>query len=278
MKTLQWWCVAQGEPWSWSWQAYPGVWLVVIGIALLGRRLHRLDDGPAAGPGGTGKRRARGVAWIAGTLLLWAALDWPVGPLGASYLASVHVAQFLMVGLVAPALLLLGVPASSWRRLGERRRTVAVLRDLTHPLAATLIYNAGMTLTHWPAVVDGLRVSQLGSFALDAVWLACGLVFWWPLIAPVPAHRSFQPVFRMGYLFVNGVLLTPPALMLLFSRSPLYAVYELAPPIRSSPVIWDQQLAGALMKLGSAVIMGVAIVFVVRGWIAREGAFERGRA
>ena len=24
---MQWWCAAQGVPWAWRWQAYPGVWL-----------------------------------------------------------------------------------------------------------------------------------------------------------------------------------------------------------------------------------------------------------
>lgn len=264
---LQWWCAAQGEPWTWSWQPYPGVWLVVAAVLALGWWLGRFRVEDASGEGDPRWGRA---AWIAGVVLLWLALDWPLGPLGASYLASVHMVQYLMVGLVAPALFLLGVPPGAWEALRRHRKVTAFLRDVANPLAAMVFFNVGMTLSHWPSVVDGLRVSQLGSFGLDLLWIVCGLIFWWPLVAPVPGFRRFHPVFKVGYLFVNGVVLTPPALMLLFSEHPLYAVYELAPPITFQPVIWDQQLAGAIMKIGSAVIMGVGICFVAWRWYLDE--------
>ena len=29
---MQWWCAAQGVPWRWAWQAYPGVWLFALAL------------------------------------------------------------------------------------------------------------------------------------------------------------------------------------------------------------------------------------------------------
>ena len=31
---MQWWCAALGIPWTWSWRAYPGVWLLIALIAM----------------------------------------------------------------------------------------------------------------------------------------------------------------------------------------------------------------------------------------------------
>ncbi|HSG47188.1 MAG TPA: hypothetical protein VLA43_05140, partial [Longimicrobiales bacterium] len=80
---MQWWCAAQGVPWTWRWQAYPGVWLFVLALAggyrLLRGRFPETD-------------RPRFRAWMfgLGVTALWIALDWPVGALGAGYLASLH--------------------------------------------------------------------------------------------------------------------------------------------------------------------------------------------
>src|SRR5262245_34221718 len=38
----------------------------------------------------------------AGAVLLWLTLDWPVGPLGTGYLASVHPLQFISLAMVVP--------------------------------------------------------------------------------------------------------------------------------------------------------------------------------
>jgi len=31
---LQWWCSATGIAWTWSWRAYPGVWIMILVLGL----------------------------------------------------------------------------------------------------------------------------------------------------------------------------------------------------------------------------------------------------
>ncbi len=253
---MQWWCFSQGaSAWSWEWQAYPGVWLFGIAMAVGYARWSGLPPT---------HRRAR--RFHSGVLLLWIAFDWPLGPLGASYLASAHMVQFLLAGLIAPALLLLGLPPAFFERLRARPRAVAVLSDLTHPIAAFMVYNVAMTVTHWPGVVDFLMATQPGMFALDMTWLAAGLVFWWPLLCPVPDRSGFHPLAKVAYLGVNGILIRPPFAMMVFSEFPVYATYELAPPIPGTTALGDQQMAGAVMKVGQGWVMGVALGIVFYRW------------
>src|SRR5690606_22366096 len=74
---------------------------------------------------------ARAAAFGAAVACLWLVLDWPVGALGAGYLASVHMVQFLVIVLAVPPLLLYGVPAQAYRRLPPR--VIAALRPRTRP-------------------------------------------------------------------------------------------------------------------------------------------------
>jgi len=268
---IQWWCFAQQEAWSWSWRPLIGVW-VAIGLLVIAYRRLLSAAGTEAEPERT--RRYRRAAFVWALFLLWASLDWPLGPLGASYLASVHMVQFLAVGVAAPALLLLAVPRHAYATLEKRPRVVGVLRTVTQPLAAFFVFNVVMTASHWPGVVDGLMRTQSGSFLLDLAWLVSGLVYWWPLIAPVPVRPDFHPLGKIAYLALNAFLIRPPFAMMIFSPSPIYSIYELAPPTWRDP-LYDQQLAGAIMKIGLAWIMFSGVVVVFQRWRRAEPGLPR---
>jgi len=260
---MQWWCSAQTVAWEWSWQAYPGVWAFIVLLLLAYPALRSVEGDTAPG-------RGRTTSYIVGVLCLWAALDWPLGALGAGYLASAHMVQFLLIALVAPPLLLYGLPGSVYRRIGERVHLLKALRVLTHPLVAIAVFNIVLLTTHWPSVVDTLMVTQPGSFLLDMAWLCSGLVLWWPLVAPVPERPGFTHMYRVGYLILATILNTPAFALLTFSELPLYATYELAPPVSGISTRVDQQVAGLLMKIGGAGIFWTAITVLFVRWYLEE--------
>jgi len=264
---MTWWCSARGTAWDWTWQAYPGVWLF-IGLLAAGY-VALLRRAGATGGEVEGRRRA---TFFGGLAVLWLALDWPIGALGAGYLASVHMAQFLMIALLAPPLILLGLPRAAYARLGESPRALAALRVLTHPLLALALFGVVVYWTHLPGVVDVLMVTQVGSFALDVVWLLGGLVFWWPVVAPVPERPGFPVGLKMGYLFLATVINTLPYAFLTFGELPFYGLYELAPPVSGITTRQDQQIAGLLMKMGGGVILWTAITILFFRWFHQEEA------
>ncbi len=267
---MQWWCFAQQEPWTWTWRPLLGVWVGLVLLVLAYRRLVWRSSTDSESRKTTRWRRA---AFGTGVFLLWASLDWPLGPLGASYFASVHMSQFLAVGLAAPALLLLALPPAAFDGLLTRPRTLSVLEEVTSPLSAFFIFNIVMTVSHWPGVVDALMPTQLGSFTLDLAWFAGGLIFWWPVIAPVPRRAAFPPLGKIAYLALNAFLIRPPFAMMVFSQHPIYSIYELAPP-PGGDALGDQQFAGAIMKIGSAWILFVGVVVVFKQWVRSESDAE----
>jgi putative membrane protein len=269
---MQWWCAAQDVAWSWTWRPYPGVWLFIgllaAGFVALHRRHPSSDD--ALRPG---VRRALAAA---GLLLLWIALDWPVGALGSGYLASVHMVQFLLIALSAPPLLLLGVPRAALVGFVGRPVAGRVVAFIGHPIVALGSFVALMGLTHWPLVVDRLMADQAGSFLLDMVWLVSGLVFWWPVAVGLPQRRWLEEPFKIGYLIAATLVNTGVFAFLTFSDVPVYATFELAPPVGMLSTRDDQLVAGLLMKLGGAVVLWTSISILFFRWVGRSSREDGG--
>jgi putative membrane protein len=245
---VQWWCSAEGEAWSWSWRAYPGVWLFILALAAGHALLVP-----------SGRRR-----WFwGGLLLLWVALDWPIGLLGSGYLASVHTLQLLLIAYLAPPLLLAGIPREAAARAIGRPMAGFPLRVLTQPLIGFAVFNGILILTHLPVVVDRMMVTQLGSFAIDLAWLLGGVFLWAPVVLPQPGRPWFAGPLQMVYLFAAALPGIAPAVFLTLASYPSYAVYELAPRVGTISARGDQKVAGLVMWVFAHLILlgGVAVVF-----------------
>ena len=272
---MTWWCAARDVAWTWTWQAYPGVWLFVLGLGagffLLLRRL-----APRHAPAGEAPLATGQAAWFTfGLVVLWLATDWPIGALGAGYLLTVHTAQWILYTLVVPPFLLLGVPAWLPLAAGAESRLGRALRLLARPVVALMITDAILLASHLPPVVDGFRRTQFGSFAVDVAWLIGGLVMWWPVLAPNPAISKVSYPWKIGYLFLSTLVPIVPAAFLTYADFPVYSLYELAPRVHAIPAITDQQAAGLIMKAVADPIIWLAMAIVFFRWQRVEEAADR---
>ncbi|MFP5579322.1 MAG: cytochrome c oxidase assembly protein [Acidimicrobiia bacterium] len=228
----------------------------MLSLAAIGALVARRHGGASS------RQRA---SWWAGLVALWVATDWPIGALGAGYLATAHMLQYLIYTFIAAPLLLLAVPETVARNAmaGALVRPLAVL---SKPLVAGVLVNAVLMATHAPIAVDALRTSQLGSFTMDLVWLAGGIVLWLPICGPLPELRPSYAV-RGIYLFLaGGVVPMIPGGFLTFADFPLYRIYELAPRVAEIGAISDQQFAGALMKIGNIPLIWPVIGVMFWRW------------
>lgn len=262
---MRWWCSAQTVAWDWTWRPYLGVWIL---IGLMAGGFIWLSRADRTHQESTGHGRSW-MFWL-GLFLLWVALDWPIGALGGGYLASAHMLQFLLVGLVAPIFLELGLPPEAFRRLARNPVALRAVRFLSNPLTALVLFNAVLVVTHHPLVVDTWMTTQLGSFGINALWFVAGTFFWWPVLCPVPERPRFHDLARMAYLFANTVIAGFVALILVFADLPVYGIYELAPPTGWITSREDQQIAGILMKVGGALVLGTVMSVVFFRWYRKE--------
>lgn len=255
---MKWWCSATGEPWTWAWQAYPGVWLFVLAIGLWYLfSVARVSDARLS------VSRTNRVWFAAGLLSIWLALDWPIGALGAGYLTSVHTVSYILLVMVAIPCIIQGIPLEQMRRVSASGRWSKLLWLFARPWFALVIFNLIVLATHNPGLVDGLMRSQLGAFGVSMAWLLAGFALWWPVMGPPEVVQMKRPM-KMAYLFASTLLPIIPSAFLTFSDFPIYATYELAPRIFPTfSARYDQQVAGLLMKIVGdlPVWFGFAVIF-----------------
>jgi cytochrome c oxidase assembly factor CtaG len=261
---ISWWCTALARPWSWEWIPYPGIWAAAILPMVFYGRAVRRHDGPTD--------RKKAAQFIAGMLVFWIATDWPLGTLGAGYLASAHMTQFLLYTLVAAPLILLGTPEWMARNLSRKLHIQNGVIWLGQSLVvAAIAYNTILLSTHAPGTVELLRSSQVGSFFMDVLWVVAGLTLWLPVLSPLGVGRARSSWAKMAYLFVTtSVVAVIPASFLTFTQVPIYGIYELAPRIGSLTAIEDQQLAGIIMKIATIPIVWSTIAVLWFRWTAGE--------
>lgn len=263
---MSWWCTALDDAWSWSrWRPYPGVWAAIglLVIPYFWNMRGRFERRPALLFGG-------------GALLAWLTTDWPIGTLGAGYLASAHMLQYLLYTMVVAPLLILGTPEWMARRLVARLRLYRAVGFLTRRLwVPALAFNLVLIGTHAPATVDGLRQGALGNFVIDLAWLVAGLIMWLPVLIPLPELRR-SGLAAIGYLFfATGFVPIVPGSFLTFAEFPLYRTYETAPRVNGFlTAINDQRIAGLTMKLGAVPIAWGVIATLFFRWQRQEETAE----
>ena len=249
----------------WAWHAHPDVWAVLLGLTVFYWWVVR-THAPT--------RRQVGT-FCSGLLALWVGADWPVHDISESYLLSVHMLQHLLFTLVAPPLLLLGLPGSVVRRLLRPRLIGWTFSRLARPLIAAVLFNSVVVVSHWPDLVDlALRVEAV-HFVVHAVLFAAAVLMWFPVLNRLPEYPRMGDAGRMLYLFLQSVVPTVPASFLTFGDSVIYRFYGEAPRPWDITAIADQQLAGAAMKVvGGFLLWGVIVVIFFR-WYAAS-ARDRG--
>jgi putative membrane protein len=253
---------------SLGWQPHPDAWLLII--ALAGGYLYALAAwGPTQPRGRPVATRGQKTLYFAGVFAVWAAADWPVHQL-ADELFSVHMAQHLVLSLVAAPLLILGTPAWLLRRLLRPQWLQAFWRVTTKPLTALLVFNAWIALYHWPALVNLSVDNDAFHLFVHVIWVATAIVMWWPVLSPLPEmpHASY-PV-RMMYLFGQSLVPIVPASFLTFGTSLLYNRYAETTMTYGIDAITDQQVAGLLMKIGGGFLLWAVISALFFRWYTEE--------
>ena len=222
-------------------------------------------------------QRKHTLFFLLGLVTLWFALETPIDTISDYYLDSVHMLQHVLIGFVAPPLMLLGL---SPQMVGQVVRVPGV-RAVTEPVPAQIIAGLVMIGWHLPPLYDATLYSGSLHVAEHLMFIAAGLVLFWPMLDATSAHTRWRmsPGAKLLYMLVATLPQDGVALALIFSRVPFYEYYTHAPRLVSSltPLI-DQTVAGAvLMVLGKATMAVAAIAVFVR-WFGSEQRADQAHA
>jgi putative membrane protein len=219
-------------------------------------------------------RRRQWLWFYLGLGLIWLVSDWPIHDLAEQSLYSVHMVEHMVITLVGPALMLLGLNRGLADRALGHRRIRPWLAPLAAPVTSFTIYNLGMIVTHWPALVAVSVENELAHFGFHSFLFFSGILLWLPVLSPATALPQLRPPMRLLYLFFNSILPTVPAGFLTFSHVALYPVYGNASTAFGLSPVDDQTIAGLVMKLGGTLLIWVVIAVIWFRWAADERRWD----
>ena len=245
---------------SWRFQFHPEVWLLVafvIGsytyaIRVIGRRIHPTGEVVS-------KKQLR--AFVAAVLLLWVASDWPMHDIAEEYLYSVHMVQHMVLSYFVPPLVWLATPAWLFDVVVGGGRARPVVRFLSRPPIAGVLFNLVIMITHIPALVNRSVSNGPLHYFLHVLVVTSALLMWIPVLGP---NKSWQIGYggKMIYLFLMSVVPTVPAAWLTFAEGVVYKHYDIPIRVWGMSATVDQQVAGAVMKLGGGVFLWTVITYM----------------
>jgi cytochrome c oxidase assembly factor CtaG len=219
------------------------------------------------------------VAWfVAGWLVLLIALISPLDTLGDEFLFSAHMIQHMLIAIVAPPLLLLGIPAWMLAPLFKSETTRKAARWIAHPIVAFGLLQLDIWVWHAPPLYDLTLSNDMIHIVEHLTFIAFGVLYWLPVMSPTPAIPRMSKGFAILYLFVGCQPMVALGALLTFAAQPLYQPYVDAPRVWGLSPLGDQQLGGLIMWLPSNIPYLIALSIIFFQWVAERDRVERAAA
>lgn len=275
------------------WSPYFFIFVALLGLAyylITGPYRHKFggknEDAPSV---------SQQIYFYIGLLLLYAVKGAPIDLL-SHIMLSAHMAQLAVYYLIFPILIIKGIPAWLWDKFISIRFIKPVFKILTLPLVAMLVFNGLFSLFHMPAIFDFAKSAKSVHVTISLIILVAAFMMWWPIVTPVKKMDKLNPLLKIGYIFVNGALITPACALIIFASTPLFSAYSsdgawmqamslcvpadvldgLAPSISGAEMfspfstVEDQQLGGIIMQTLIQIIYGFMIGRVFFTWFSKR--------
>ncbi|MBH0173509.1 cytochrome c oxidase assembly factor CtaG [Fictibacillus phosphorivorans] len=237
--------------------------------------------------GSTKVHPVKKIVFFIGLLLAYLGFGGPLYFLGHIFF-SVHMTQMAICFIIAPPLIIYGMPRWLFQAIPNVIRSNRVVRLCKDPLFSLIAFNALFSIYHLPQVFDFMMVNYHLHHLYNIVLFLTSLMTWYIMLQ----SNRLSNLQKTGYIFGSGLLLTPACALIIFSSHPLYATY-------SNPEFWakvmglcvmpgthmpenfydmimplslveDQHLGGVLMKIIQEVVYGVALGYVFFQWMKKE--------
>jgi len=208
------------------------------------------------------------AAFFVAILIAAFVLLTPVDTIARTQLFSVHMAQAIILTTLCTPLILYGSPAILLRPLIELPVIRAIVRLLTMPLVASVIFNLSFLLWHVPKFYEVAQQNEtLYQIEMLNIFLA-SLLNWWPLIGSLreEVNRMAYPL-QMLYAFFDGQPVDILAFVLVFSGVAIYKLYLIPPQLHMSAFA-DQTVAGALLLIPGLIDLVVMTPLFFR-WLGQ---------
>lgn len=242
-----------------SWTLAPGLILalaVYVAVYVVRWRRSRAPGEPHPPSAG------RLLLFLGGILVLAVALMSPIDRLGEQILAM-HMVQHVLLLDVAPILLILSLtkvllrPATRYIHRLEQR-----LGWLSSPVFAVIFYTLAMWVWHIPALYDAAARDGAVHVLEHVTFTTAGVIYWWHLLSPVSTRLRREGTTPVVYMVSTKVTVGLLGILLTFAPTAIFDYYKGQPQYWGLTPDADQALAGAIMALEQAIVMGIVVAYL----------------
>ncbi len=269
--------------WRFDWLLGAGAIAATV-LYLVGvRRLHR--NGVHWPPGRT-------VAWVVGCLMIVLATSSGLGRYAVAEF-SIHMIAHMVLGMVAPILLVLGGPVTLALRVlppagrsgvpGLREGIVSAMhsrfvRFVTHPLVVFVLFVVSFYALYFTSMFELMITSHVGHVLMNLHFLVVGYLYYWVIIGVDPSPRQLSPLIRLALLLGALPFHAFFGLALMNSHSAMAADYYggLALPWVTD-LVAEQRLGGAIAWGATELPIIIVMIALMTQW-ARSDEREARRS
>ena len=206
--------------------------------------------------------------WLSIVLLLIALVS-PIDAYGEEDLFSVHMAQHVLLGDLAPLAFVASLTGPLLRPV-LALPVIGKLRVLAHPLVALPIWAVNLYVWHLPYLYEA-ALRHDGVHALEhALFFGCGAIMWAPVVEVLPGPAWFGTAAKLGYIVAVRLIETILGNVFIWSSSAFYPWYEQSLPKWGITAVHDQNLAGVVM-----MVEGSLVTLAMLAWLFLK-MFEEG--
>lgn len=238
-------------------------------------------------------KQKEALLFVSGMALLYIIKGSPVDLLG-HITFTMHMVQMALLLLLAPPLLIMGIPTWLWRRFIELPIIKPLFLFFTKPMLALILFGLFFSVYHLPLVFDFVKQDMTLHAIVTTLLFVFAIFYWWPLVNNLEGMHKFHGLKKLGFLFGLSVLMTPACALIIFSDTPFYATYtdsdawlqamalcvpmgtlsqlNLSGPelFSSMTLIEDQRTGGITMKVLQELVFTVFLWLVFYEWLRNE--------
>jgi putative membrane protein len=190
---------------------------------------------------------------------------------------------FLLLTMIAPALILLGAPLTLAFRVLGPAGSAHLRKAYRHPVVAILTFPV-LSWFGFAVVTYVWQFTGLADLAAENVFvrdfqlassLAIGLLFWLPVVAADPMRWRLPYPLRALYVFVE---MTHKGLfggMFLSMQTAMHPGFAASVPAWGPEPLIDQRIAILILWIGGNLVFLVGLVAILLGWLRYEQRNQR---
>ena len=209
--------------------------------------------------------RLRALSFYAGVAVIVLAVTSPIDTVGEERLFWVHMVQHLLLGDVAPLLIVLGLTGALLRPL-LAPRAMRPLRGLLHPGVALPVWAVNLYIWHLPALYEAALRHPVVHALEHTLFIAAGAAMWAAVVEPLPGPAWFGTGWKAAYTLAVRAIQTGLANVFLWASVGFYDFYAAGERLSGLSARDDQAIAGGIMLLEGAVVTLLVFAWLFLRW------------